>query len=48
MFRIKAHNPFGLDYDLTFDDKGQAARQLAHLAARGAENITLNDIPWGE
>lgn len=41
-YRIKADNPKGLPYDLSFDDAQQAVRQIAHLEARGAKNITLN------
>lgn len=40
--RIQADNPKGLPYDLSFDDPKQAARQIKHLEARGATNITIN------
>lgn len=42
MYRIQADNPKGLNYDLSFDTAEQAARQIKHIEARGAKNITVN------
>lgn len=46
MYRIKADNPKGMKYDLTFETREQAVRQLAHIVARGAYNITVNGIDY--
>lgn len=42
MYHIKADNPVGMKYDLHLDTSVGAAKQLAHIIARGAFNITIN------
>jgi len=43
-FKITAHNPKGLDYDVVRDTLEQAKNSIRIIVRQGGEKITLNGV----